>query len=137
MRVVHCKREDYTHYIGRPSTLGNPFTIGKDGTREEVIAKFERWAWHSSEVMETIERLPEDAVLGCWCKPQPCHGDVIVKLWGELHHNEPALTAEWSGGLCDITPDACWIDDATGEHVDATTGKRSTHHPSEGEDDLH
>lgn len=83
--VVHWKREPYTHYIGRPSILGNPFEIGKDGTREEVIAKFERWARYSSEVMEVIERLPADAVLGCWCAPKACHGDVIVKLWREIH----------------------------------------------------
>ncbi|WP_129677783.1 DUF4326 domain-containing protein [Candidatus Chloroploca sp. Khr17] len=24
------------HYIGRPSPLGNPFVIGRDGTRAEV-----------------------------------------------------------------------------------------------------
>lgn len=85
MRVVHCKRKEYTHYIGRPSTLGNPFVIGKDGSRGDVVTKFERWARHSSEVMETIERLPPDAVLGCWCAPKRCHGDVIVKLWKEMH----------------------------------------------------
>ena len=86
MKVVHCKREPYTVYIGRPSVLGNPFVIGKDGTRDDVIDKFERWARYSSEVMETIERLPADSVLGCWCKPnKPCHGDVIVKLWLEMH----------------------------------------------------
>ena len=30
-------------YIGRPSIWGNPFVIGKDGTRGEVIEKYERW----------------------------------------------------------------------------------------------
>lgn len=30
-------------YIGRPSKYGNPFVIGKDGTREEVIAKYQQW----------------------------------------------------------------------------------------------
>jgi hypothetical protein len=38
--VVHCKREPYDVYIGRPSKWGNPFQIGRDGTRDEVIAKY-------------------------------------------------------------------------------------------------
>lgn len=42
-RVVHCKKEPYDVYIGRPSKWGNPFVIGKDGTREEVIAKYAEW----------------------------------------------------------------------------------------------
>lgn len=35
-KVVHCKKSKYDVYIGRPSIWGNPFTIGKDGTRKEV-----------------------------------------------------------------------------------------------------
>jgi hypothetical protein len=27
-------------YIGRPSKWGNPFVIGRDGSREEVIEKY-------------------------------------------------------------------------------------------------
>lgn len=43
MKIVHCKKEPYDIYIGRPGKWGNPFTIGKDGTREEVIVKYEEW----------------------------------------------------------------------------------------------
>ena len=39
-RVVHCKRENYDIYIGRGSKWGNPFVIGKDGSREEVVEKY-------------------------------------------------------------------------------------------------
>jgi hypothetical protein len=42
-KVVHCKKERFDIYIGRPSVFGNPFQIGKDGTREEVIEKFKQW----------------------------------------------------------------------------------------------
>ncbi len=42
-RVVHCKRERYDVYIGRPGPWGNPFVIGRDGTREQVIAKYRTW----------------------------------------------------------------------------------------------
>lgn len=42
---------------------------------------------------------------------------------------EPTEPTEWSSSPCPITPDACWTDDATGEHVDAYTGARTTEHP--------
>lgn len=84
MKVVHCKKERYDVYIGRPSVLGNPFVIGKDGTREEVIAKFEQYARANKDVLAIIRMLSEHTVLGCWCKPLACHGDVIIKLWSEM-----------------------------------------------------
>ena len=31
--------------IGRPSIWSNPYVIGKDGTREEVIEKYRSWLW--------------------------------------------------------------------------------------------
>ena len=85
MQVVHCKQDLYTHYIGRPSILGNPYKVGMDGFLEQVLEKFEAYA--RRELMDEIAELPADAVLACWCKPKPCHGDVIVKLWNEIHSN--------------------------------------------------
>lgn len=35
-------------YIGRPGKWGNPFVIGRDGSREEVIAKYRAWVSHHS-----------------------------------------------------------------------------------------
>lgn len=89
MRVVHCKREPFTHYIGRPHAdfpgraigLGNPFPVQIG--REKCIAQYEQWARTNPRIKALIVSLPEDAVLGCWCAPKPCHGDVIVKLWEE------------------------------------------------------
>lgn len=100
MRVVHCKKQPYTHYIGRPSLLGNPFSHKQEScaeylvdTVEEAIISFEDYARESFTIMEAIMNLPEDAVLGCWCKPGPCHGDVIIKLWKEFEtkHKENVL----------------------------------------------
>lgn len=92
MRVVNCKKETYTHYIGRPGTFGNPFShrsntraLWRRDTREEAISAYEKYARDYQELMDAIRDLPEDSVLGCWCKPQSCHGDVIMKLWEELH----------------------------------------------------
>lgn len=76
------------HYIGRPSPLGNPFIVGQDGTREEVIQKFRRDLWERMkrgdvDVTQELDVLVhrhltgEDLTLVCWCAPAPCHGDVI------------------------------------------------------------
>lgn len=60
--VVNKRRENYDIYIGRPSIWGNPFVIGKDGTRE---------------LMNRIHEL-KGKKLGCFCAPLACHGDVLA-----------------------------------------------------------
>jgi len=82
-KVVHCKKATYDVYIGRPSKWGNPFTIGKDGTRKEVIAKYREWILTQPELLRDLEEL-RGKRLGCWCSPRACHGDVLV----DLIHNE-------------------------------------------------
>lgn len=77
--VVHCKKEPHDVYIGRPSKWGNPFTIGRDGTREEVIAKYREWIKSQPRLLADLHEL-EGKVLGCWCSPQACHGDVLSEL---------------------------------------------------------
>ena len=78
-RVVHCKKESYDIYIGRPSKWGNPFKIGRDGNREEVIEKYRNYILMDNELMESLNEL-KDKVLGCWCSPELCHGDVLIEL---------------------------------------------------------
>jgi Domain of unknown function (DUF4326) len=78
-RVVHCKRERHHLYIGRPSKWGNPFVVGRHGTREECIAQYECYLLENEELMAAIVEL-RGLVLGCWCAPQRCHGDVLMRL---------------------------------------------------------
>jgi hypothetical protein len=78
-RVVHCKKESYDIYIGRPTKWGNPFKIGKDGNREEVIQKYRRYLLGRPDLMESLKDL-KGKTLGCWCKPEACHGDVLAEL---------------------------------------------------------
>lgn len=82
-KVVHCKKEHYDVYIGRPSQWGNPFSIGKDGTREEVVQKFKAYITEkiakNPELMLEIAKL-KGKTLGCWCYPKACHGDVLKEL---------------------------------------------------------
>jgi hypothetical protein len=78
-RAVHCKRERHHVYIGRPSKWGNPFVVGKHGTREQVIERYERWLLGNDALMAALPEL-RGKVLGCWCAPRACHGDVLVRL---------------------------------------------------------
>lgn len=81
--VVHCKRDPFDVYIGRPSKWGNPFEIGKDGTREEVITKYRTWILTQPALLRDLPEL-RGKVLGCWCFPRACHGDVLVNLCSYL-----------------------------------------------------
>lgn len=69
-------------YIGRPSKWGNPFVIGVDGDRDEVIEKYSRWVKTQPQLMAALPEL-KGKTLVCWCKPQACHGDVLACLVGE------------------------------------------------------
>ncbi len=86
-RVVNCHREAYDVLIDRTTKWGNPFVVGRDGTREECIEKFERWAPTQPHLMAALLEL-RGKTLGCHCKPKTCHGDPLCR-WA----NAP-LTAE-------------------------------------------
>ena len=64
MKVVHCRHGKFDVYIGRPmpdfpdgSPFANPFKIGRDGTRAEVLAKYEQYLRNSPELMDRILEL--------------------------------------------------------------------------------
>ena len=67
-------------YIGRPSIWGNPFTIGKDGTREEVILKYDLWIATRPDLAEKARKELRGKDLVCWCSPKPCHGDSLLMI---------------------------------------------------------
>lgn len=79
-RVVHCKQSPFDVYIGRPSKWGNPFVIGLDGDRQEVIEKYTSWLQAQPYLIAKAKQELRGKVLGCWCAPRACHGDVLIKL---------------------------------------------------------
>lgn len=85
-RTVHWRKEPYDIDIRRPAKWGNPFRIGEDGTRSEVIEKFRQWVILQPELMNDLEEL-RGKRLGCWCSPKPCHGDVLIDLLKEKDLN--------------------------------------------------
>lgn len=97
MLVVNLKKgQRHDIYIGRSTQsklhYGNPFHIGPDGTRNDVVDKYELWlrgcayteleqerrAW----ILGTLHVLSGKR-LGCYCAPERCHGEVLIKLWRE------------------------------------------------------
>jgi hypothetical protein len=78
-RVVHCKRERYDVYIGRGGIWGNPFRIGKDGNRAQVILRYAEWIMDQPELLARVGEL-KGKTLGCWCAPLNCHGEVLAAL---------------------------------------------------------
>lgn len=63
--------------IDRNTIWGNPFVIGDDGDRDTVIAKYrDHYLPHKNRLQEKLPELLGSA-LGCWCAPEPCHGDVL------------------------------------------------------------
>lgn len=82
-RVVNKRHSRYDVYIGRGGPWGNQFTIGRDGTRAEVIAKYRVWITSDDRVATALRfnlHLLRGKVLGCFCAPLPCHGDVLAEL---------------------------------------------------------
>lgn len=77
--VVHCRVDNFDVYCGRPSKWGNPFEIGKDGTRQQVIDKYEKWLLQQPELIDQLWEL-KGKVLGCWCAPKRCHCEILAKL---------------------------------------------------------
>ncbi len=82
---VHCKRDCFDFYIGRPSRWGNPFRIGRDGTRSEVVQKFRAWLQEPAQwrLQAQAAYQLQGKILGCWCNAdQACHGDVWIEVIG-------------------------------------------------------
>jgi hypothetical protein len=86
-KIVHCKREKFDVYIGRPSKFGNPFSykdntlaIFKVANRDEAVQKYEEWLLSQPELVEAVKAELKNKILGCWCAPLSCHGDVLLKI---------------------------------------------------------
>lgn len=63
-------------YIGRGSCWGNPFRIGVDGDRTQVIARYETWLRDQHALLRKLDAL-RGRDLVCFCAPRPCHGDLL------------------------------------------------------------
>lgn len=88
-----CSQPDHL-YIGRKrmtfaklkrfppkdSVWANPFKTGVDGAREEVLEKYRKYITMKISRKEVDLEELRGKVLGCWCKPNSCHGDILLEL---------------------------------------------------------
>lgn len=82
--------QDCDIYIGRACYRGgwelpqskwhNPYSVNTYG--DQAIPMYENYLRNNPELLAALPELVGKR-LGCWCKPGPCHGDVIVKLLDE------------------------------------------------------
>ena len=81
VKVVH-KKDNCSNavYIGRPSKFGNPFSIGIDGNRTQVIQQYKEYFYANEELQKAAIAELTGHDLECWCAPLACHGDVIKEF---------------------------------------------------------
>lgn len=85
--VVHCQKDNYDVYIGRPSQWGNPFSHKpssiaevKVDSREEAIECYKNYLIATPRLVEAAKKELKGKILGCWCSPQSCHGEILAEI---------------------------------------------------------
>ncbi len=108
--VINLKHEpelreafEYAHVVNntvlvdRRTKWGNPWRVGHDGSRAEVIARYRADLWQRIRAGEVaLEELAalDGCWLACWCDPEPCHAHVLARA------------AEWAAGVLAERSDA-------------------------------
>jgi len=69
--------------VGRSSKWGNPFHIGPDGSRATVIRKYRAYLLANPVLLAAARTELRGRTLVCYCKPKPCHGDVLLEIANE------------------------------------------------------
>jgi len=76
--IWHATHRGLFVRIDRQSQWGNPFVLGRDGDRGTVIRRYEvEHLPNRPALLAAVSELRGKA-LGCWCAPEPCHGDVLA-----------------------------------------------------------
>ena len=83
--------QPYDVYIGRGSKWGNPYAhvpsvhqVIQVKDREEAIERFEEYVASKGEAgRRQIQKELKGKVLGCFCAPLACHGDVLARIANE------------------------------------------------------
>jgi len=82
---------DKERFPKQASPFANPFKVSAKRTRTQAVAEYERFI---RQMLKKNKKLAEQfvalrgKVLGCWCAPDDCHADVLVKMLAELDDEE-------------------------------------------------
>ncbi len=99
--------QDCDVYIGRRIARGgwdlpaskwaNPFSVAQcNGSAEEAVKRYRAYLMSRPDLMACVATELRGRVLGCWCKPGPCHGDVLAELAEAGNVFSPSLCAKLS-----------------------------------------
>ena len=68
--------------VQRSSPWGNPYHIGRDGTREEVIEKFRKLAYSAGQKVwrNRVHTELADKVLVCCPEGLSCHREILYEI---------------------------------------------------------
>jgi hypothetical protein len=83
-QVLHMRRSPPPDavYVGRPTKWGDPFVIGRDGTRKQVIELYRAYLDTRPDLLAALPELRGKNLI-CWCAPLPCHADVLLEMANE------------------------------------------------------
>jgi len=91
MATVHSLRKERMLegdvLVDRRTIFGNPFKLQAGMAPGSTIAAFEDYARKrvaTDHLYRQMVRNLHGRRLFCWCKPNPCHGDVLARLAEEL-----------------------------------------------------
>lgn len=97
--IINLYKEPFEVYIGRNPEHGNPKWGNPFNQKElqlwESLALYEDYIRNSPTLWDSLDEL-DGKTLGCYCKPKPCHGDVLVNLFNEKFNIVPLKESnEW------------------------------------------
>lgn len=91
-KVVNIRYDSYDVYIGRAGHnqegyFGNPFRLGANEPRGATLQRYRKYFYDrlqsDPEFKMRIHAL-KGKTLGCFCKPNVCHGDIIKEYLDSL-----------------------------------------------------
>jgi hypothetical protein len=91
-KAVNIRYSGYDVYIGRAGRgedgyFGNPFRLKPSETRGATIERYRTYFHDRLKTDPEFKRRVHELkgrTLGCFCKPYPCHGDVMAEYLNSL-----------------------------------------------------
>ncbi len=108
IQVLNQVFGDHWVYIGRvnnnagltQSPLANPFKVKDFGGRGKTLPHYRRWLWGRIQagdeaVLDALKAIDARIKLVCWCKPDPCHGNVVeaAAAWVQAQQKQTAFVS--------------------------------------------
>ena len=85
---------DMSHHVTGAfgSKWGNPYKTRKKDKKslKKCLKKYEEYVRSNPDLLNAVMEL-EGKELGCWCKPSPCHGDILIKLFKLLKERQGTI----------------------------------------------